>query len=203
MDPDDSETPADLEGPEDDPTGGDESDDHDDLIVDLDQKSETDDDVDLDVTIVGTPASVELDAEIDQQGELDQDADRDGVVGGAGASLDGVVVRGEEERRPGRAEPDEQIGVVDVHGVAVADVLAEDVDRGQLDVADREVLAAGDLALDVRERGARLFGAGDARGLREDVDVAEHALGVEAGAGGCGRARDEDERHERPRVEKR
>ena len=75
MDPDNSETPADLEGPDEDPTGGVESDDHDDLAVDLDQRSETDDDVDLDVTIVGAPASVELDAEIDQQGELDQDAD--------------------------------------------------------------------------------------------------------------------------------
>jgi hypothetical protein len=103
MEPDESETLADLGASQGDKNEADKSDDS--LGIVLDQDSTTADDVDLDVMVAGSkPASVELDAELDQQGELDQDADVESDAGEApGRNID---VEGSQ-----RPEVDQRIDV--------------------------------------------------------------------------------------------
>ena len=134
--------------------------------------------------------------------ELDQERDRGGVVDRAGAALDGVVVGHHEQRlaAAARTEAHEQVGIARGRTPRRPVHLAEHLDRGQVDRADRHALD-GDRGSEARDDvvGGRPRRRAVSRpGLtRERVDVREHAVDVESrGALAGGRAGEPEQEQE-------
>lgn len=148
--------------------------------IDLNQNSETGDDVDLGVSVIGSrPAVVELDLEVDQNGEMDQDAD---VASEMGDSA-GRDIKVAAEQRPEvdqRIEVDVEVSAGD-DGTILIEIDAEveddveiesdldiDIDDDDEDSLDTEIYqdteSDGNIDVDVEVR--------DDLDAEVDVDIA-------------------------------